>query len=165
MKLSSTFATLAALASVAVAAASQQQVFSETSASPLAASPSKSDSFNIEEFVEQYEDPVEAMKAYDPSSAYELDQPRLIEVFGEGEPVWMTEGDKLRLRKNGKAFMDVTEFRDVKRKDAFAASSEHSEFLILAHTNTRMSLILTLYHQQAGLTSSIKIKSTTSFLA
>ncbi|KIJ63872.1 hypothetical protein HYDPIDRAFT_112847 [Hydnomerulius pinastri MD-312] len=60
------------------------------------------------------DDPVRVMCIVDPVNAAELDEPRLLQVFGK-EAVWMTEGDKLRLRKQGLAFMDLTG-----REDLFA---------------------------------------------
>ncbi|KAI5828256.1 Zn-dependent exopeptidase [Schizophyllum commune Tattone D] len=42
-----------------------------------------------------------------------LEEERLVEVFGEGEARWMTEGDKLRLRAEGFDFMDITDHQDL----------------------------------------------------
>ncbi|KAF9234736.1 Zn-dependent exopeptidase [Melanogaster broomeanus] len=53
------------------------------------------------------DDPVKVMRLVDPANAADLDEPRLLQVFGK-EAVWMTEGDKLRLRKQGLSFMDLT---------------------------------------------------------
>jgi leucyl aminopeptidase len=53
-------------------------------------------------------DPVQALLSLRPELAGQLAEPRLLQVFGE-EPVWAEEGDKLRLRREGKGFMDVTE--------------------------------------------------------
>lgn len=44
---------------------------------------------------------------FDPVYATILDEPRLLEVLGT-EPVWLTEGDKLRLKKQGLSFTDLT---------------------------------------------------------
>ncbi|KAK7739780.1 hypothetical protein SLS53_005750 [Cytospora paraplurivora] len=60
-----------------------------------------------------YPDPVDALIALQPESAAELSQPRLIHVFGESEPIWRTEADKLRLRQKGKKFMDITDHQDL----------------------------------------------------
>ncbi|KAH0835054.1 Zn-dependent exopeptidase [Lanmaoa asiatica] len=60
------------------------------------------------------DDPVEVMRLVDPVYAATLDEPRLLEVFG-AEPVWMTEGDKLRLKKKGLSFMDLTGREDIFR--------------------------------------------------
>ncbi|KAM0812139.1 putative Peptide hydrolase [Seiridium cardinale] len=57
-------------------------------------------------------DPVDAYLALRPEAAAELAEPRLLQVLGE-EPEWMTVGDKMRLRRKGKKFMDVTEYQDM----------------------------------------------------
>lgn len=53
------------------------------------------------------DDPVEVMRLVDPGHAAILDEPRLLEVSGT-EPAWAMEGDKLRLRKQGLSFTDLT---------------------------------------------------------
>lgn len=53
------------------------------------------------------DDPIEVIRLLDPHYAKILHAPRLVEVFGT-EPVWMTEGDKLRLKKQGLSFTDLT---------------------------------------------------------
>jgi leucyl aminopeptidase len=60
------------------------------------------------------DDPVQVMRLVDPGYASTLDEPRLLQVFG-AEPAWMTEGDKLRLKKQGLSFMDLTGRQDVSR--------------------------------------------------
>lgn len=60
------------------------------------------------------DDPVQVMHLVDPGYAATLDEPRLLQVFG-AEPAWMTEGDKLRLKKQGLSFMDLTGRQDVFR--------------------------------------------------
>lgn len=57
-------------------------------------------------------DPVQVMRLLDPENASELDAPRLLQVFG-AEAVWMTEGDKLRLRQQGLGFIDLTNHQDL----------------------------------------------------
>jgi hypothetical protein len=46
------------------------------------------------------------LEKYDPT--FDHSEQRFVKVFGEGEPRWMTELDKLRLRRVGKGFMDLT---------------------------------------------------------
>lgn len=58
------------------------------------------------------DDPVQVMRLLDPENASELDVPRLLQVFG-AEAVWMTEGDKLRLRQQGLGFIDITDHQDL----------------------------------------------------
>ena len=60
----------------------------------------------------QHSDPVEALLSLQPELRDYLAEPRLLDVFGQGE-VWLTEGDKLRLRREGKKFGDVTDFQAV----------------------------------------------------
>ncbi|PYH48310.1 peptidase [Aspergillus saccharolyticus JOP 1030-1] len=57
-------------------------------------------------------DPVAAFLSLSPGSADFLAQPRLLHVRGESRPQWMTEGDKLLLRQQGKKFMDITDHED-----------------------------------------------------
>lgn len=64
---------------------------------------------DVEQLLLTHDDPVQVMKLLDPASTVAYDEPRLLQVFGE-EAQWMTEGDKLRLRKAGKGFMDLTHF-------------------------------------------------------
>ncbi|KAL1744154.1 Zn-dependent exopeptidase [Schizophyllum fasciatum] len=47
-----------------------------------------------------------------------LDEERLVHVFGEDEPRRMTEGDKLRLKQQGREFMDITEHPNLGRLNA-----------------------------------------------
>lgn len=58
--------------------------------------------------LETYDDPVDALLAARPALASQMAESRLLEVDGAAA-VWMTEGDKLRLRKDGKGFVDFTE--------------------------------------------------------
>jgi leucyl aminopeptidase len=59
-----------------------------------------------------HSDPVAALLSLQPESAAELAQPRLLHVIGEQAPEWMTEGDKLRLRRQGKKFLDITDHEE-----------------------------------------------------
>lgn len=60
-----------------------------------------------------YPDPVDALISLQPEMAAQLDESRLIHVFGEDNPRWMKEGDKLRLRQDGKKFMDITDHQEL----------------------------------------------------
>ena len=62
--------------------------------------------------LQSYPDPVDAFLSVHPESADELAQPKLIRIAGEKEPEWMTEGDKMRLRRAGKRFIDITDHHD-----------------------------------------------------
>jgi hypothetical protein len=59
--------------------------------------------------LEKHPDPVAAYVSLEPGIAAELAQLRLLQIIGEQRPEWMTEGDKLRLRRRGKKFMDITD--------------------------------------------------------
>jgi leucyl aminopeptidase len=65
------------------------------------------------------------MRLLDPENASELDAPRLLQVFG-AEAVWMTEGDKLRLRQQGLGFIDLTDHQDLHVCHGSAESSPYS---------------------------------------
>ncbi|KAI8631588.1 peptidase family M28 [Xylariaceae sp. FL1651] len=56
-------------------------------------------------------DPVDALLFLRPELADELAKSRLLHVFGDEAPRWMTEGDKLRLRRNGRKFKDITDYQ------------------------------------------------------
>ena len=75
----------------------------------------------IEQLLATYDDPVHVMRLLDPENVSELDSPRLLQVFGT-EAVWMTEGDKLRLRQKGLGFIDLTNHQDL-----YASSHEPAE--------------------------------------
>ncbi|KAI1127250.1 hypothetical protein F5Y10DRAFT_198591 [Nemania abortiva] len=62
--------------------------------------------------LEAHPDPVDALVSLRPDLADELAEPRLLHVLGHGAPRWMTEGDKLRLRRKGQKFKDITDYQD-----------------------------------------------------
>lgn len=64
-----------------------------------------------------YPDPVDALVSLRPELADELAEPRLLHVFGNKTPEWMTEGDKLRLRRQGLKFKDITDYQDDDTED------------------------------------------------
>ncbi|OLN97745.1 Leucine aminopeptidase 1-like protein 4 [Colletotrichum chlorophyti] len=63
--------------------------------------------------LDEHSDPVDALIALQPEKAAKLAERRLLHVLGEKQPQWMTEGDKLRLRRKGKKFRDITDFQDL----------------------------------------------------
>ncbi|KAH8658199.1 hypothetical protein BX600DRAFT_500185 [Xylariales sp. PMI_506] len=67
-------------------------------------------------------DPVDALIALQHGVADELREPRLLHVFGEERPQWMTEGDKLRLRRDKRKFMDITDHEEFYAHHADAAA-------------------------------------------
>jgi leucyl aminopeptidase len=63
--------------------------------------------------LEAHSDPVEALISLDSENESFLAEPRLLRVLGDdSEPQWMTEGDKLRLRRQGKKFIDITDHEE-----------------------------------------------------
>ncbi|KZT28595.1 Zn-dependent exopeptidase [Neolentinus lepideus HHB14362 ss-1] len=62
-------------------------------------------------------DPVELYKLVDPEGAAGLDEPRLLHIWGEEKAEWLTEGDKLRLHRQGLKFTDITETRELGNKN------------------------------------------------
>ncbi|WVF69440.1 hypothetical protein IAT40_004217 [Kwoniella sp. CBS 6097] len=64
--------------------------------------------------IDAFTDPVDALLSLKPELEEMMAEKRLIWVFEDGpkEGLWMTEGDKLRLRKKGKKFMDLTDSQD-----------------------------------------------------
>ena len=59
--------------------------------------------------LEAYPDPVDALLFLRPEVASELSVPRLLHIAGEDASQWLTEGDKLRLRRRGLKFIDITD--------------------------------------------------------
>ncbi|KAK8058251.1 peptidase family M28 [Apiospora phragmitis] len=57
----------------------------------------------------KHPDPVDAFVALHPEAVKELTEPKLLHLQGEEKPQWMTEGDKLRLRRQHKKFVDITD--------------------------------------------------------
>ncbi|KAL7419745.1 hypothetical protein Q5752_005661 [Cryptotrichosporon argae] len=73
------------------------------------------------------DDLVAAFLSVEPGRAAELAAPRLIEVLGDGEgPRWMTEGDKMALRRERKVFLDLTERPDAQLGATAFAGSAHT---------------------------------------
>jgi len=68
-----------------------------------------------------HSDPVAALVSLRPDAAAELGQPRLLHVVGEEKPRWMTEGDKLRLRRSRRKFVDITDHEEFYAQQADAS--------------------------------------------
>ncbi|KAH9214936.1 hypothetical protein DL95DRAFT_364949 [Leptodontidium sp. 2 PMI_412] len=71
-----------------------------------------------------HSDPVAALLSLQPDLKSDLAQPRLLHVSGERKPEWMTEGDKLRLRRKGKKFVDITEHEEFYAQQVDAAAGK-----------------------------------------
>ena len=59
--------------------------------------------------LEKHKDPVDAYISLFPDSAAKLAEPRLLHIAGEDKARWLTEGDKMRLRRIPAKFADVTD--------------------------------------------------------
>lgn len=77
--------------------------------------------------IEKYSDPVTALLSLQPKLADELAQPRLLQLLGDKQPEWMTEGDKLRLRKAGKKFTDITDHHEFYAQQVGALAGKASK--------------------------------------
>ncbi|EFQ35787.1 peptidase family M28 [Colletotrichum graminicola] len=68
---------------------------------------------SIHAALEKHSDPVDALVSLQPEMAAKMAEARLMHVFGEKKAEWMTEGDKLRLRRKGRKFRDMTDFQEL----------------------------------------------------
>ncbi|PYI09916.1 peptidase family M28 [Aspergillus sclerotiicarbonarius CBS 121057] len=80
-----------------------------------------------------HSDPVAALVSLRPEQAAFLAEPRLLHVRGEEKPEWMTEGDKIRLRRRGQKFMDITDHQEFYAEQATTASTSNPNLPDLAH--------------------------------
>ncbi|KAF1954059.1 peptidase family M28 [Byssothecium circinans] len=71
-----------------------------------------------------HSDPVKALISLQPEQADKLAEARLIHIFGESKPKWMTEGDKLRLRQKRKKFRDITDYEHLYADSTSAMSGK-----------------------------------------
>ncbi|EGX88962.1 peptidase [Cordyceps militaris CM01] len=70
-----------------------------------------------------HKDPVDAYIALHPEAAEKLAEKRLLRVAGEKEAQWMTEGDKMRLRRQGRTFADITDYDEFYKQNAVSSQS------------------------------------------
>lgn len=73
-----------------------------------------------------HSNPVDALISLQPELAAQLAEPRLIHIFGESKAAWMTEGDKLHLRRKGKKFRDITDYQELYTDSAQAQAGKAS---------------------------------------
>ncbi|KAG8162487.1 hypothetical protein KVR01_008252 [Diaporthe batatas] len=78
-------------------------------------------------------DPVDALISLRPEMAAQLSESRLIHVLGEDKPRWMKEGDKLRLRRERKKFMDITDHQELYADGGVGAWSGKANLPKLTH--------------------------------
>ncbi|KAH8882467.1 Zn-dependent exopeptidase [Thozetella sp. PMI_491] len=90
--------------------------------------------------LEAHPDPVDALIALQPDLAAGLAEPRLLHVAGEKEAAWMTEGDKLRLRREKKKFIDITDHRDFYAQQQAQTTSGKAHMPPLSHKSQVKSL-------------------------
>jgi len=88
-----------------------------------------------------HSDPVAALIALQPETAVNLAEPRLLHIFGDQKSEWMTEGDKMRLRRRGKKFADITDYRDFYAQQIDALSGKACESFV----NQVEMLLFTLF--------------------
>ncbi|KAL7939323.1 hypothetical protein V8C35DRAFT_286322 [Trichoderma chlorosporum] len=74
--------------------------------------------------LEKHPDPVDAFVSLHPEAAEQLAQPRLLHVLGEPSAQWMTEGDKMRLKREGKKFTDITDHEAFYKEQVHALAGE-----------------------------------------
>jgi bacterial leucyl aminopeptidase len=76
--------------------------------------------------LQTHSDPVAALIFLQPELETGLAQQRLLHIIGDQKPEWMTEGDKLRLRRRGKKFVDITDHQDFYAQQVDALSGKAS---------------------------------------
>ncbi|KAJ5177187.1 peptidase family M28 [Penicillium canariense] len=62
-----------------------------------------------------------------------LAEPRLLRIMGAAKPEWMTEGDKMRLRRKGTKFMDITDHEEFYGEQVYSAAAGKPNTPELAH--------------------------------
>ncbi|KAK1963422.1 peptidase family M28 [Colletotrichum sublineola] len=87
---------------------------------------------SIHAALQKHADPVDALISLQPEMAAKMSEARLIHVFDEKKAEWMTEGDKLRLRRKGRKFRDITDFQEL-YKDSVDAQSGKANLPKIAH--------------------------------
>jgi bacterial leucyl aminopeptidase len=106
---------------------SDQIVISSSPNDPQSAVPQHGIDSAISAVVKKHADPVSAYLALYPHAAEELAEPRLLHIFGEEEPEWMTMGDKMRLRRKSIKYMDVTGYQDGYEKQVKSLAGKASK--------------------------------------
>ena len=91
--------------------------------------------------LKKHSDPVDALISLQPETAAEFAQPRLLHVFGENKPQWMTEGDKLRLRRQGKKFADITDHEEFYAQQVDTMAGKASESFLSKVTESMLMFL------------------------
>lgn len=105
------------LAGLGAASQDSQIVFSHNAAAQHKVDPA------ILAALKEHKDPVDAWIALHPDDDDKLAEKRLLRIAGEREPQWMTEGDKMRLRRKGRKFADITDYEEFYKQNALSAQS------------------------------------------
>lgn len=105
------------LAGLGAASQDSQVVFSHNANSQHKVDPA------ILAALKEHKDPVDAFISLHPEAAEKLAEKRLLSIAGEKEPKWMTEGDKMRLRRKGRKFADITDYEEFYKQNALSAQS------------------------------------------
>lgn len=105
------------LAGLGAASQDSQIVFSHNAAAQHKVDPA------ILAALKEHKDPVDAWVALHPDDADKLAEKRLLRIAGERKPQWMTEGDKMRLRRKGRKFADITDYEEFYKQNALSAQS------------------------------------------
>lgn len=92
--------------------------------------------------LEKYPDPVDAFIALHPEAAEQLAEPRLLRLFGESSAQWMTEGDKMRLKRQGKQFTDITGHEDFYKEQVNTLAGKARKFECLMMYMRRVDLAI-----------------------
>jgi leucyl aminopeptidase len=88
---------------------------------------------NILSAIEAHSDPVDAFVALNPESMDILSERRLLRIPGNPTPKWLTEGDKMRLRRQGQKFIDITDYQESIHQVMSASSSQKPHLPELSH--------------------------------
>jgi leucyl aminopeptidase len=106
--------------------------------------------------LEKYPDPVDAYVALHPEAAEQLAEPRLLRVFGESSAQWRTEGDKMRLKRQGKQFTDITGHEDFYKEQVNTLAGKARKFGCLIIYLRRAELAIANHTPQTCPSSAIK---------
>ncbi|OAQ95832.1 hypothetical protein LLEC1_01370 [Akanthomyces lecanii] len=105
------------LASLGAASQDSQVVFSHNANAQHKIDPA------ILAALKEHKDPVDAWIALHPDDADKLAEKRLLRIAGEKEAQWMTEGDKMRLRRKGRKFSDITDYEEFYKQNAVSSQA------------------------------------------
>jgi bacterial leucyl aminopeptidase len=85
---------------------------------------------SIANFIANFTDPVEALIALRPGQEAQIRTSRLLHVLGDATARWMTEGDKLRLRRQRRKFIDITDHHEYYESQASSFTAGKARALL-----------------------------------